>query len=207
MALGLGAALALGGTAAAGSVLGSMVQASSSKKFMNHQANLNKQLAKYYGTHQYQWAMEDLEKAGLNPILAAGSAGRSGTAGGVGLQQAPDYSKSITSAIETYMAVNQGELMGAQTQQAKATAAKELAAAANINAQTEKTKTETGGTVPALVNEVKGLGESIGEWTANKVISAKEGLAKHRAYQNREYKKRKADPNYASADLAGALFN
>lgn len=207
MAIGTGAALALGGTAAVGNVLGSMIQAGSSKKMMNHQYNLNKKLAEYYGTHQYQWAMEDLEKAGLNPILAAGSAGGSGTAGGAGINQAPDYSKSVTSAIDAYIAANQGELMGAQTQQAKATAAKELAAAANINAQTEKTKTETGGTVPALINEVKGLGESIGEWTANKVISAKEALAKHKAYQNREYKKRKDNPNYASADLAGALFD
>ena len=113
----------------------------------------------------------------------------------------------MTSALEAYKAMNEGDLMQAQTDQSRATAAKELAAAANLAAQTQKLGTEIGGTPAALVNEVKGIGESIGEWTANKVISAKEGLAKHRAFQNKELIKRKANPNYASADLAGALFD
>lgn len=66
-----------GGLGAIGSIVGSSISSSSSKKAMKMQIAWERERAK----NSYQWAMEDMKKAGLNPILGMAQNGGSQTGG------------------------------------------------------------------------------------------------------------------------------
>lgn len=63
---------------AADKLVGGAIDSHYNKKLMDYQAKIQEELYK----HRYQWASEDLKKAGLNPILAATS-GIGGSISGV----------------------------------------------------------------------------------------------------------------------------
>lgn len=87
------AALATGGL----SLLGNAMQTSASKNLMAKQHHYNKQMVQ----NAHQWEVEDLKKAGLNPVLSASQGANVGS--GVGLPSAPDYAGSAKMAMQNYM--------------------------------------------------------------------------------------------------------
>lgn len=82
--LGIGKAVA--GSAAAAGVIGSLgssaAQYGFGRKALNDQAAINEHMYR----HRYQWTMDDMRNAGLNPILAA-KGGLVGSSPSVGLPQ------------------------------------------------------------------------------------------------------------------------
>lgn len=72
--------------------------------------------------HRFQWSMQDMREAGLNPILAAGGGlGGSGGMGNVPPAQVPDIGRNVNTAKQVG---NQRRLWNAQIDATTATAAK-----------------------------------------------------------------------------------
>lgn len=83
--------------------------------------------------NRHQWEVNDLRKAGLNPILSA--TGGSGTAGNAPEIIAPDVAGSAAKGVEAALGKSQAELMKAQTEQS-------VSSARQADSQTALNKTE-----------------------------------------------------------------
>ncbi|ALS03738.1 VP2 [Gokushovirus WZ-2015a] len=68
--------------------------------------------------HRYQWTMEDLKKAGLNPILAVTSGGLTGNVNGAAALSSPDMAGSLSHGGDT---LNNSSAVAIQKKQANAT--------------------------------------------------------------------------------------
>lgn len=117
----------------AGDLMGDLFQ---SKKAAERQFNYQKQMMQ----NAHQWEVEDLRKAGLNPILSAGGSGASGSVGAPVVSSSRLSSSMSHSARRTEQIINdkQAGLLDAQTQ-----AQNELANqyAASARQMEENTKT------------------------------------------------------------------
>lgn len=102
---------------AGASILGTMLQNSQAEAAAAKQMAFQKETLQ----HSYQWGMEDMKKAGLNPILAykqggAGSAGGSSyTPGNIGTSAVSGATTSQSSALATTAQKSQLENMAADT--------------------------------------------------------------------------------------------
>lgn len=107
-------------------ITGATSAGSQSQKYAIQSANLNHKYQKEFAQNAHQWEVEDLKKAGLNPILSAGGGGASASGGGVG---------AATQAGSGYTPI---DLFNGIT-----SASRTMAESENIDAQTLLTKMQT----------------------------------------------------------------
>lgn len=117
--MGFGWAAAIGGAANFGS------SALSAYLGWKHQKEVMK--------NRHQWEVDDMRKAGLNPILSA--TGGSGAPGNAPIIEAPDVSGAAAKAVEASLGRSQEDLIKAQTQQS-------VSSARQAESQTALNKTE-----------------------------------------------------------------
>lgn len=134
-----------------GGILNDITGASSagkdSYKYNSALANMSYQHQKEFAQNAHQWEIEDLKKAGLNPIISAGGssagsiAGGGSTGGSVGAPMAnigiTDIVNSASNASKTIADIG---LIGQQKDLLQAQELKTIAEAFNIGEQESQTK-------------------------------------------------------------------
>ncbi len=115
--------------AVAGQALGSMMQGGANYYFSKELAKLQFEHQKEMMQNAHQWEVQDLRKAGLNPILSAGGSGASGSAA------APVVSANGGNPVSSAMALKTAreQQLLLQDQQAKTRAETKAAEALALN--------------------------------------------------------------------------
>lgn len=119
--------MGFGWAAAAGSVANLGSSALASYVNWKHQKEVMK--------NRHQWEVDDMRKAGLNPILSA--TGGSGTPGNAPIIESPDLSGAAAKAVEASLGRSQEDLIKAQTQQS-VSSARQAESQAALNKTEEK---------------------------------------------------------------------
>ena len=97
--------------------------------------------AKQMYQHRYQWAVDDMRKAGLNPVLAATGGGVSTS--GLNAGQVGNTGNFGSNALAAYKASQESKLMDSQINAANASAAKDQFLGQLYVDQANNTRTQT----------------------------------------------------------------
>lgn len=116
------------GVTGIGSFLNNLTGATSaaqqSQKYALQSAQINNIYQKQFAKNAHQWEVEDLQKAGLNPLLSAGGSGASASGGGVAsaTETATGISPMdlLTAGVGTVNAIHTGKQIQSQTEQTDA---------------------------------------------------------------------------------------
>lgn len=128
---------------AAGAAIGSSLLSNSSAKSREQAADrrqyeLSKQLWQYQMSNSHQLQVEDLRKAGLNPMLSASA--QSNTTGNVGghISSGGNFENVLTNAVQAFQAHQQAKVQNSQVNANEATAQNQIASAKEHNANAER---------------------------------------------------------------------
>lgn len=127
-------------------------QARQAQQFSAQQAQQQMDFQERMSNTAHQREMEDLRAAGLNPVLAAGSAGASAPAGAAAQAQVPDYVSSIVSSMPQLFSIMQEQAAAMEA------AAKSASHSARYVYQAKKPDEDT---LAALVDDQKEGGYSL----------------------------------------------
>lgn len=122
-----------------GGALGFLGGKETSRNNARNQQNFEANLAfqKETAKNAHQWEVNDLKKAGLNPILSATGGSGAKASGGSSL---PDKQNKVATAIQMKNAVSQTKLLDAQTRKTDAETATEQQRPGQIGEQTRLSK-------------------------------------------------------------------
>ena len=98
--------------------------------------------AKEMYQHRYQWAVDDMRKAGLNPVLAATGGGVS--TGGLNAGQVGNTGNFGSNAVAAYKASQESELIKSQIEANQNSAAKDFSLMNLYNDQAGLTRAQEG---------------------------------------------------------------
>lgn len=129
----------------------------------SHEAQLNRDFQAYQSGTQYQRGVEDLRKAGLNPILAATGGMSAGAAGGSqATMQNPQMGASVSTAVQAAQASAALRSQEAEIKQSLSSAGASEATATLAREQARKTALEQGnvGAAGALLRAQKASAEA-----------------------------------------------
>ena len=114
-------------------VTGATSAGAQSQKYALQSAQINNAYQKEFAQNAHQWEVEDLKKAGLNPILSAGGSGTSASGGGVASASETSAGLSpmdaLTAGVNAYAGIQNARQIKANTE--------------NTNANTLLTKAKT----------------------------------------------------------------
>lgn len=101
------------------------------------QYDLSKKLWEYQMSNSHQFQIEDLKKAGLNPILSASA--QSNTTGNVGghIASGGNFENVLTNAVQGFQAYQQAKVQNSQVGVNEATAQNQVESAKNQKQQAE----------------------------------------------------------------------
>ena len=115
---------------------GATTAGAQSQKYALQSAVINNKYQKEFAQNAHQWEVQDLQKAGLNPILSAGGSGASASGGGVangsvtgGGSASISPMDAIGAGVSAYQGIQNAKQIKAQT--------------ANLDANTLLTKAKT----------------------------------------------------------------
>jgi len=105
-------------------ITGATSAGAQSQKYALQSASINNKYQKEFARNAHQWEVEDLQKAGLNPLLSAGGSGTSASGGGVASATETSAGMSpmdlLTAGVGTVNAIHTGKQIQAQTDQTDA---------------------------------------------------------------------------------------
>lgn len=118
-------------------IMGTTSAGKASQKYALKSMEVNNAYQKEFAKNAHQWEIEDLKKAGLNPVLSAGGGGASASGGGIASgSETGSGINPVETAINAWNGIQQAENTGADTANKNATTA-------NINADTENKIADT----------------------------------------------------------------
>lgn len=151
-----------------GSVLNNITGATSagaqSQRYAIASAQLNNAYQKEFAQHAHQWEVDDLQKAGLNPILSAGGNGTSASGGGVASATEQSAGLSLMDVIGAGVSAYQG-VQSAKQMKAQAT---------NLDANTLLTKAKTQSELLDLAIKTKASPQIIAKYKADLELTAEQ---------------------------------
>lgn len=115
---------------------GATTAGAQSQKYALQSATINNKYQKEFTQNAHQWEVQDLQKAGLNPILSAGGSGASASGGGVGSGTVTGGGSATISPMDALGA-------GVSAYQGIQTAKQIKAQTTNLDANTLLTKAKT----------------------------------------------------------------
>lgn len=131
-----------------------------SQKYALQSATINNKYQKEFAQNAHQWEVEDLKKAGLNPILSAGGSGTSASGGGVasgtvtgGGSATISPMDALGAGVSAYQGIQNAKQIKAQT--------------ANLDANTLLTKAKTQSELLELAIRTKASPHIIAKYQAD----------------------------------------
>ena len=145
-------------------ITGATSAGAQSQKYALQSAQINNTYQNEFAQNAHQWEVEDLKKAGLNPILSAGGSGTSASGGGVASASETSAGLSpmdaLTAGVNAYAGIQNARQIKANTE--------------NTNANTLLTKAKTQSELLELAIKTKASPQIIAKFKADLELTQKQ---------------------------------
>lgn len=145
-------------------ITGATSAGAQSQKYALESAQINNAYQKEFAKNAHQWEVEDLKKAGLNPILSAGGSGTSASGGGVAsaseISAGLSPMDALTAGVNAYAGIQNARQIRANTEY--------------TNANTLLTKAKTQSELLELAIKTKASPQIIAKFKADLELTQKQ---------------------------------